>query len=51
MTDAAGTLAQQGVAKWLIDAVDRLARDEDRDLDAHLVTVGEVTTLDGTGAA
>jgi hypothetical protein len=51
MTDIAGTLAQQGVADWLVDAVSRLARDDDRNLDAHLVTVGEVAALDGTGAA
>jgi hypothetical protein len=51
MTDIAGTLAQQGVADRLVDAVSRLARDDDRNLDAHLVTVGEVAALDGTGAA
>jgi hypothetical protein len=51
MTDTAGPLAQQGVAECLVDAVSRLARDDDRSLDAHLVTVGEAAAMDGTGEA
>ncbi len=46
--DLASQLHNGGVESWLVDAVARLARTENRSLDPYLLTVGEATTLDGT---
>ena len=43
-------LLELGVQTWLVDAVSRLARDETRSLDAHLLSVGEPLTLENTRA-
>lgn len=43
-------LLGDGVEPWLVDAVQRIARNEDRSLEPWLVTVGEATSLVGTPA-
>ena len=41
-------LAADGVDQWFVDAVDRLARNDEIDLSAYLESVGLERTIDGT---
>jgi hypothetical protein len=50
MTDTLDHLIDHGVANWLVEAMRRLARDDEPALDAFLVTVGETSRLADTQA-
>lgn len=48
--DVSTQLRDGGVETWLVDAVARMARNEDRSLDPYLLTVGEPLVLVDTSA-
>jgi len=49
--DLAARLREGGVEAWLVEAVERLARDSGRSLDPYLTTVGNASVLDDTRAS